>query len=377
MSEPAFSIRKAGAALIIGAALAGSAAFAASVQQISGAGATFPYPLYAKWADTYARNTGTRLNYQSIGSGGGIKQISQGTVDFGASDAPLKSDELARMNLVQFPTVLGGVVPVVNLPDIKAGALRLTGPLLADIYLGKIKKWNDEAIKKINPEANLPDRAITVVHRSDGSGTTWIFTSYLSKVSPDWQAKAGNDKSVSWPTGVGGKGNEGVSSYVQRIPGAIGYVEYAYAIQNKLVHASLQNKDGRFVEPTDDAFQAAAASADWNPADGFYVVLTNQGGGRTWPISGATFILMQRQPRNPEVARAVLDFFDWSYREGDKIAVDLHYVPLPGDVVSKVRKYWASEIKDGSGVAMWKGSAGEGSTHKGRPSSTPAQPHDQ
>src|SRR5215471_2679736 len=266
-----------------GAALSAGAA----VTQISGAGATFPYPLYAKWAATYAQKTGIQLNYQSIGSGGGIKQISQGTVDFGASDAPLKPEELQQMGLVQFPTVLGGVVPVVNIDGVPSGKLKITGDVLADIYLGKIKKWNDQRLTALNAGTNLPDRPITVVHRADGSGTTWIFTNYLTKVSNEWGSKVGNDKSVSWPTGVGGKGNEGVSSYVSRISGAIGYVEYAYALQNKIPYALLRNKDGQFVAPTSQSFQEAAASADWAAAPGFYVVLTSQAGAKTWPITGA------------------------------------------------------------------------------------------
>jgi len=344
-----------------GAALAAGAA----VTQISGAGATFPYPLYAKWAATYAQKTGIQLNYQSIGSGGGIKQISQGTVDFGASDAPLKPEELQQMGLVQFPTVLGGVVPVVNIDGVPSGKLKITGDVLADIYLGKIKKWNDQRLTALNAGTNLPDRPITVVHRADGSGTTWIFTNYLTKVSNEWGSKVGNDKSVSWPTGVGGKGNEGVSSYVSRISGAIGYVEYAYALQNKIPYALLRNKDGQFVAPTSQSFQEAAASADWAAAPGFYVVLTDQAGAKTWPITGATFILMKRQQQNPDTARAVLGFFNWAYQSGDEMAEQLHYVPMPDKVVTLIEKTWAKDIKGPNGEAVWKKGAGAASSAEG------------
>jgi len=271
----------------------------AEVNTISGAGATFPYPVYAKWAEAYNNKTGVKMNYQSIGSGGGIKQIKAKTVDFGASDAPLKAEELDKAGLMQFPMVMGGVVPVVNLPGIKPGGIKLTPALLADIYLGEIKHWNDKRIQAANPGVNLPSKRITVVHRSDGSGTTWIFTNYLTKVSKTWAGKVGNNKAVAWPAGVGGKGNEGVASYVSRIKGSIGYVEYAYALQNKMTYALLQNREGHFVAPTSEAFQAAAANADWSHAPGFYMVLTDQPGNDSWPITGATFILVYKSQAKP------------------------------------------------------------------------------
>ena len=329
-------------------------AFAAKIEQINGAGATFPYPVYSKWAEAYAKQKGVKLNYQSIGSGGGIKQINAKTVDFGASDAPLKPEQLNKSGLMQFPMVMGGVVPVINVPGIKTGSLKLPSEVLADIYLGKIKKWNDKAIKAANPGMNLPSKNITVVHRSDGSGTTWIFTNYLTKVSKDWADKVGNDKAVAWPTGVGGKGNEGVASYVSRIKGSIGYVEYAYALQNKMTHVKLQNHDGNFVDPTSENFQAAAANADWAHAPGYYLVLTDQPGANAWPISGASFILMYKNQAKPEVAEAVLKFFDWSYNNGGKMAESLDYVPIPKSVVSLVETTWKQEIKGSNGQAVWK-----------------------
>ena len=338
-------------------ALIGSAGFSATasaaVTEISGAGATFPYPVYAKWAEAYSHSTGIKMNYQSIGSGGGIKQIEAKTVDFGASDAPLTADELNKNDLMQFPMVMGGVVPVVNLPGISAGQIKLSPTVLADIYLGKIKNWNDSAIASTNRGMSLPDKRITVVHRSDGSGTTWIYTNYLSKVSPDWKSKVGNDKSVAWPAGVGGKGNEGVASYVLRIKGAIGYVEYAYALQNHMASVKLQNRDGNYVDPTSTNFQAAAANADWSNAPGFYMVLTDQPGASSWPITGATFILMHKSQAKPDVARAVLSFFSWSYKNGDDMAAQLDYVPMPDSVVNLVEKAWAVEIKSASGGMIW------------------------
>lgn len=314
-----------------------SGAFAAD---ITGAGATFPYPLYAKWAEAYQQATGIGLNYQSIGSGGGIKQIKEKTVDFGASDKPLMADELEKDGLLQFPTVMGGVVPVLNLRDIKPGAIRLSGEILADIYLGNITTWNDPHIAQLNKDVTLPSQGITVVHRADGSGTTFIFTNYLSKMSPEWKSKVGNDASVSWPTGVGGKGNEGVASYVQRIAGSIGYVEYAYALQNNMTYAMLQNRAGAFVKPDAKSFQAAAAHADWAKAPGFYEILTNEPGQDSWPITGATFILMHKQQAKPADAKHVLDFFAWAYTHGDQMAESLDYIPMPQKVVQLIYQEW-------------------------------------
>ena len=324
------------------------------VKEISGAGATFPYPVYAKWAEAYANTTGVKMNYQSIGSGGGIKQIKAKTVDFGASDAPLKPEDLNKAGLMQFPMVMGGVVPVVNVPGVKPGNLHLSGKVLAEIYMGDIKKWNDSRIAELNKGLKLPSRAITVVHRSDGSGTTWIFTNYLSKVSSTWKDKIGNDKAVSWPAGVGGKGNEGVASYVKRIKGSIGYVEYAYALQNKMSYARLQNQAGNFVSPTSENFQAAAANADWSHAPGFYMVLTDEPGAKSWPITGATFILVYKTQDKPANGAAVLKFFHWAYHNGGTMAQKLDYVPMPSSVVSLVEKTWANDIKDKSGNAVWK-----------------------
>jgi phosphate transport system substrate-binding protein len=339
-------------AAVVAAWLSG-AALAKDATTISGAGATFPYPVYSKWADAYSKETGVKLNYQAIGSGGGIKQISEGTVDFGASDAPLKPDELEKAGLVQFPVVMGGVVPVINVPGINAGQLKLTPDVLADLFLGKIKKWNDPRVAQINEGLKLPDTAVTVVHRSDGSGTTWIFTNYLAKVSPDWSKSVGNDKSVSWPTGVGGKGNQGVASYVQRIKGAIGYVESAYAAQNHIAHAKLKNHDGTFVDPTDDAVQAAAKGADWSHAHGYYVVLTDQAGANAWPITGASFVLVHRQQKDGDTGRAVLRFFDWGYHKGTAAAKELGYVPMPSNVIALVQKTWEKELTDASGQKLW------------------------
>lgn len=326
---------------------------ASHAADITGAGATFPYPVYAKWAEAYKTATGIGLNYQSIGSGGGIKQIQAKTVDFGASDKPLKPEELDKGGLMQFPTVMGGVVPVVNIPGVAAGQVKLDGNVLADIYLGKIKKWNDAAITALNKGVALPNEAITVVHRSDGSGTTFIFTNYLSKVSSDWKEKVGNDASVAWPTGVGGKGNEGVASYVQRIKGSIGYVEYAYALQNKMAYTLLKNKDGNFVKPDSETFQAAAKGADWEHAAGFYEILTDEPGKNSWPITGATFILMHKTQDKPANAKEVLKFFDWAYANGDKMAEDLDYVPMPESVVKLIQKAWKAEIKDTAGKPVW------------------------
>ncbi|WP_421885450.1 phosphate ABC transporter substrate-binding protein PstS [Methylibium sp.] len=322
----------------------------ASAQDITGAGASFPAPVYSKWADAYNKATGARLNYQSIGSGGGIKQIKAKTVDFGASDAPLKDEELAKDGMVQFPTVIGGVVPVVNIKGIAPGQMKLTGQVLGDIYLGKITKWNDPAIATLNAGVTLPDATIAAVRRADGSGTTFLFTNYLSKVNADWKAKVGEGTAVNWPTGAGGKGNEGVSAFVQRLPNSIGYVEYAYAKQNKMSHVMLKNKDGQFVGPDEDNFKAAAAGAEW--AKSFYQVLTEQPGKEAWPITGATFILMHKSQDKPESAANALKFFEWAYSSGDKMAADLDYVPMPDTVKTMIRKLWADNIKDASGKAV-------------------------
>lgn len=339
--------------MVATATFALSTAAAADVNEISGAGATFPYPVYGKWASAYQKETGVKFNYQAIGSGGGIKQISAKTVDFGASDAPLTPEKLDEIGLMQFPMVMGGVVPVVHIDGIDAGDLKLSGEALADIFMGKVKKWNDSEIAELNPDLDLPNKAITVVHRSDGSGTTWIFTNYLSKVSSDWKNEIGNEKAVKWPAGVGGKGNQGVASYVDRINGSIGYVEYAYALQNKMAYAQLENHDGNYVSPTAENFQAAAAGADWANADGFYMVLTDQPGANSWPITGATFILVYKQASKPEVTQAVLKFFDWSYANGDDMANKLDYVPMPDSVVKLVEKTWAKEIKGSNGKDVW------------------------
>lgn len=321
---------------------------------ITGAGATFPFPIYAKWADEYKKVSGNSMNYQSIGSGGGIRQIGAKTVDFGASDRPLTPEELSKGGLVQFPAIIGGVVLVVNLEGIKPGEMRLTGPVAADIFLGKIKIWNDKAIAELNPGLKLPADPITVVRRSDGSGTTFLFTDYLAKVSPEWKAKVGADQSVAWPEGVGGKGNEGVSAYVQRIKGSIGYVEYAYAKKNKMSHTALRNQAGNFIQPDDLTFQAATANAGWAKAPGFFLVLTDQPGKDSYPISGASFIIMHKSQDNPEKALAVLKFFEWSFKNGGKSAIDMDYVPMPDSAVKLVQAMWKSDIKSASGQAVWK-----------------------
>lgn len=326
----------------------------ASASDITGAGATFPYPVYAKWADAYKVQVGIGMNYQSIGSGGGIKQIKAKTVDFGASDAPMKPEELDLLGMTQFPTVIGGVVPVINVEGISAGQLKLTSEVLADIYLGNITKWNDARIAADNSGIALPDRAITVVHRSDGSGTSFIFTTYLSQVSLKWMRSVGAGSAVQWPAGMGGKGNEGVASYVQRIKGSIGYVEYAYALQNKMAYVQLKNRDGNFVKPEADNFKAAAANAKWDKNLGFYEILTNQPGKDSWPITGATFILLHKVQDKPEVAKDVIKFFDWAYSNGNKMASDLDYVPLPDNVVAKIRDSLKTQIKDGNGNAIWR-----------------------
>jgi len=322
----------------------------AIAQDVTGAGATFPAPVYAKWADAYNKATSVRINYQSVGSGAGIRQIKAKTVDFGASDAPLKDDELAKEGMVQFPTVIGGVVPVVNIKGIAPGQIRMTGQVLGDIFLGKIVKWNDPAITALNPGVSLPDDAIAPVRRADGSGTTFLFTNYLSKVNAEWKAKVGEGTAVNWPAGAGGKGNEGVSAFVQRLPNSIGYVEYAYAKQNKMSHVLLRNKDGVYVGPDDVNFKAAAAGAEWNKT--FYQVLTEQPGKDSWPITGATFILMYKNTEKPASSANALKFFDWAYASGDKMAADLDYVPMPDAVTALIRKQWADNIKDASGKTI-------------------------
>ena len=322
---------------------------AVGAQEITGAGASFPAPIYAKWASDYNKATGVKVNYQSIGSGGGIKQIDSKTVDFGASDMPQTDEVLKSKGQVQFPTVIGGVVPVINVKGIEPGQLKLTGTVLGDIFLGKIAKWNDPAIKALNPTLALPDSAIAQVRRADGSGTTFIFTNYLSKVSPEWKTKVGEGTAVNWPVGAGGKGNEGVSAFVNRLPNSIGYVEYSYVKQNKMNYAIMQNAAGTFVKPEDDAFKAAAAGADWNKS--FFQILTNQAGKDAWPISGATFILMHAKQDKPANGTEVLKFFNWAYANGGKTAADLDYVPLPPTVVALIQKSWG-EIKDAGGKAI-------------------------
>jgi phosphate transport system substrate-binding protein len=329
-------------------------ASAAHAGNITGAGATFPYPIYAKWAEAYKNQTDVGMNYQSIGSGGGIKQIKAKTVDFGATDAPLKPEDLAFNGLTQFPTVIGGVVPVVNVEGVAPGDLKLTADTLSAIYLGKITKWNDPRIAADNKGLNLPDQAITVVHRSDGSGTTFIFVTYLSQVSTEWMRSVGAGSAVKWPVGTGGKGNEGVASYVQRIKGAIGYVEYAYALQNKMSYALLKNREGNFVKPDAANFMAAAANAKWDADKGFYEILTNEPGKDSWPIVGATFILVYKNQDNAATAAEVLKFFDWAYTNGDKMASDLDYIPMPDNVVKMINAAWKKQIKDSKGNAIWK-----------------------
>jgi phosphate transport system substrate-binding protein len=329
------------------AAAMATAATVAQAADISGAGATFPAPVYAKWAEAYKAQTGTGLNYQAIGSGAGIKQIQARTVAFGASDKPLKPDALAEAGLVQFPTVVGGVVPVLNVPGIRPGQVRLTGAILGDIYRGVITRWNDQYIAAQNPGLKLPNLPITVVHRSDGSGTTFLFTSYLSMKAPRWASQVGANDAVEWPTGIGGKGNDGVAAFVRQTPGAIGYVEYAYAKQNSMTHALLLNKAGKFVAPTAQAFGAAAAGAKWSAAPGYYLLLLDQPGAGSWPITGATFILMHKDQADAAQGREVLKFFDWAYKSGDAQAVALDYVPLPASVKALVRKTWTAQIRSG------------------------------
>ena len=333
---------------LLSVAMASTLGFAglAGAQEITGAGATFPAPIYAKWASDYNKATGVKVNYQSIGSGGGIKQIDSKTVDFGASDMPQTDEVLKTKGQMQFPTVMGGVVPVINVKGIEPGQLKLNGQVLADIFLGKISKWNDPAIKALNPTLPLPDAAIAQVRRADGSGTTFIFTNYLSKVSAEWKSKVGEGTAVNWPVGAGGKGNEGVAAFVGRLPNSMGYVEYSYVKQNKMNYAVMQNAAGVYVKPEDDSFKAAAAGADWTKT--FYHILTNQPGKDAWPISGATFILMHVKQDKPANATEALKFFNWAYANGDKAAADLDYVPMPDSVVAAIQKSWG-EIKDGAG----------------------------
>ena len=330
------------------------AATPAAAADISGAGATFPYPIYAKWAEAYKAKTGANMNYQSIGSGGGIKQITAKTVDFGATDMPLKPDELTKQGLAQWPMVMGGVVPVINLQGIKPGDVKLDGAVLASIYLHKITKWNHPAIAQLNPGLKLPDKAIATVHRSDGSGTNFIFTHYLSEVDAEFKGKVGENTSVEFPGGLGGKGNEGVAALTSRTDGAIGYVEYAYALQNKMAYALLRNKEGAFVAPDSKSFQAAAANADWTKAPGFYLLLTNQPGKDSWPITGATFILMHKQQTKLDNAREVLSFFDWAYHDGGTLAEKLDYVPMPATVAKAVEQSW-KDIVGPDGKPVWTG----------------------
>jgi phosphate transport system substrate-binding protein len=338
--------------LLAGAVLA-TVAWSASAADISGAGATFPYPVYAKWADAYKKETGVGLNYQSIGSGGGIKQIKAKTVTFGASDAPLAGKDLDEQGLAQFPMVMGGIVPVVNLEGVAPGELVIDGPTLANIYLGTIKKWNDPAIAKLNPDKKLPSSAIALVHRSDGSGTTYNFTYYLAEVSPEWKKTVGTNTAVQWPAGIGAKGNEGVANNVANTKGSIGYVEYAYAKQNKLTFTKMVNKAGKSVAPTMEAFQAAAASADWRSQPGYGVILANQPGDQSWPMTAATWILLYKKPADAAATGEALKFFAWAYTKGATMAKDLDYVPMPANVVADVEKMWASEIKDGSGKPLY------------------------
>lgn len=325
----------------VGAALAGSAL----ATDITGAGATFPYPVLSQWSTDYSTLTGVKVNYQSIGSGGGIAQIKAATVDFGASDKPLAPEELAQSGLAQFPIVIGGVVPVVNIEGVEPGKLRLSGPILADIFLGKIQKWGDPAIAAINPGLKLGDAAISVVHRSDGSGTTFNFANYLSKVSDEWKSKVGEGTSIQWPAGVGGKGNEGVAAYVKQIKNSIGYVELAYALQNKMSYAAMKNGAGNFVEPSPESFQAAAASADWSTSKDFHLVITNAPGGASWPIAASSFVLMYKQPKDAQRSKTALDFFKWALEKGQAQAKALDYVALPEPLVKQIEAYWASSIK--------------------------------
>jgi len=326
---------------------------AAQAVNITGAGASFPFPIYAKWATEYHQQTGHQVNYQSIGSGGGQQQIIAGTVDFGASDDPMSAEQLEQADLLQFPAIIGGVVPVVNVRGIAPGALRLSGPVLADIFLGNITRWDDKRIKALNPELDLPARSIIVVHRSDGSGTTFVWSHYLAQVSPQWAEQVGVGKAIKWPTGQGGKGNEGVAAYVRQLNDSIGYVEFAYAVQNQLSWTQLDNQAGVFVQPDDSSFSAAAAHADWLATPGMGVILTHQKGEQSWPITAASFILVPKKQKQPEVGKAVLSFFDWAYQQGAELARELDYVPLPQEVVEQIRHAWAQELRTAEGQPIW------------------------
>jgi phosphate transport system substrate-binding protein len=325
-------------------ALAASLTTAAQAADITGAGATFVFPVMSKWSADYNAATGHRINYQSIGSGGGIAQMKANTVDFGSSDAPLKPEDLAASNMIQFPLVMGGIVPVVNLQGVQPGQIKFTGPLLADIYLGKVTKWNDPAITALNPGLALPDQRITVVHRSDGSGTTFNYVNYLSKVSPEWKAKVGEGTSVRWPVGVGGKGNEGVTAYVKQIKGSIGYIELSYALTNKVSYGQLQNAAGNFITPSNESIQAAAASAEWSKSKDFFLVITDAPGEASWPITATNFALLSKKPKNVENNRHAREFFAWAYANGAQQATDLGYVPLPAPLVQQIEAYWAKSL---------------------------------
>jgi len=340
------------ASLVIGASAAMTMS-TVSAADMTGAGATFPYPIYAKWAEMYKKASGNGLNYQSVGSGAGIKQIKAKTVDFGASDMPLSAAELNEAGLFQFPAIMGGVVTIVNLTGIAPGQMKLTGPVIADIYLGKITKWNAPEIAALNPGVTLPAEEITVVHRADSSGTSFLFTDYLSKTSPDFKAKIGAGSAVKWATGVGGKGNEGVAANVQRIKGAIGYVEWAFAKKTKMAHTQLKNKDGVFLQPDDDAFKAAAAGAEWTKTPGFAIVLTDAAGKASWPITGVSYILMHKSQADGAKGKEVLKFFDWSFKNGSAAAAELDYVPMPDSVTKLVDAAWKTNLKDGAGKAIW------------------------
>jgi len=337
----------------LGAAALAFGISGAAMADITGAGATFPYPIYAKWAEAYKKDTGIGMNYQSIGSGGGIAQIKNKTVDFGASDMPLKPDELKAAGLMQFPAIIGGIVPVINVEGVAPGTMKLTGPVLADIYLGKIKNWNDKAIVELNPGLKLAAEPITVVRRSDGSGTTFNFTDYLSKISPEWKSKVGAGTAVAWPEGVGGKGNEGVAAYVQRIKGSIGYVEFAYAKRNNMGYALVQNHDGAYPKPDNASFQAAAEYADWKNAPGFYQIITDSPGKDSWPIAASSFILLHTTQDKPQNALQVMKFYEWSFKNGQKMAEELDYVPLPASLTKLIAESWKTQVKDGSGKTVW------------------------
>jgi phosphate transport system substrate-binding protein len=339
--------------LVVGVSAVMAFSSAASAADMTGAGATFPYPIYAKWAEQYKAATGNGLNYQSVGSGAGIKQIKAKTVDFGASDMPLKAEDLDAEGLMQFPAIMGGVVTVVNLPGITPGQLKMTGQLVGDIYLGKITKWNDAAIAALNPGVALPAEDITVVHRADGSGTSFLFTDFLSKTNADFKAKIGSGTAVKWIVGVGGKGNEGVAANVQRIKGSIGYVEWAFSKKNKMQHTQLKNKDGNFMQPDDEFFKAAAANAEWTKTPGFGVVLTDQAGKNSWPITGVSFILMHKVQADAAKGKEVIKFFDWAFKSGANSAVELDYVPLPASVIKLVQDSWKANLKDASGKAIY------------------------